>query len=86
MRLKEGFVLQDVAGQTVVIPTGDTLDLNMMISLNETGKFLWNRLAKGAEPCELIAALLEEYQVEEATAEAHVTAFLQKLQAHGFLE
>ena len=86
MRLKEGFVLQDVAGQTVVIPTGDRLDLNMMISLNETGKFLWSRLAKGAEPCELIAALLEEYQVEEATAEAHVTAFLQKLQAHGFLE
>lgn len=86
MKLKEGFVLRSVAGETIVVPTGSTLDLNMMITLNSTGKFLWERLEKGAETEALIAALLEEYEVDEATAKAHVAAFVEKLNSHGFLE
>ena len=49
MILKEGFLLREIAGEIVVLPTGNDLDLNMMITLNETGKFLWERLEKGAE-------------------------------------
>lgn len=85
MKLKEGFVLRTVAGDTIVVPTGATLDLNMMITLNETGKFLWEKLEKGAEEEELVAALLSEYDVAEETAKAHVVAFVQKLNGHGFL-
>ena len=85
MKLKEGFVLRTVAGDTIVVPTGSTLDLNMMITLNDTGKLLWEKLEKGAETEELVAALLEEYDVDEATAKAHVTAFVEKLNGHGFL-
>ena len=44
MKLKSGFLLREVAGQVVVLPTGGNLDLDMMITLNETGKFLWERL------------------------------------------
>lgn len=33
MKIKEGFILRDVAGQTVVLPTGDELDLNLMITV-----------------------------------------------------
>ena len=44
MKLKDGFLMRQVAGQTVVLPSGDELDLNMMITLNETGAFLWERL------------------------------------------
>ena len=40
MKLKEGFLLRNIAGQTVVLPAGADLDLNMMITLNETGAFL----------------------------------------------
>ena len=85
MNLKDGFILRSVAGETVVVPTGDDLDLNMMITLNETGKFLWEHLEKGAEESELVAALLGEYDVDEQTAKAHVTAFVKKLNDHGFL-
>lgn len=85
MKLKDGFILRSVAGETVVVPTGDDLDLNMMITLNETGKFLWKRLEQGAEESELVAALLGEYDVDEQTAKAHVTAFVKKLNDHGFL-
>ena len=85
MKLKDGFVLRTVAGDTIVVPTGSALDLNMMITLNDTGKFLWEKLEKGAETEDLVAALLEEYDVDETTAKAHVAAFVEKLNDHGFL-
>ena len=86
MKLKEGFILRTVAGETVVIPTGDDLDLNMMITLNGTGKLLWEQLEKGAEEAELVSALLAEYDVDEQTAQNHVALFLKQLNEHGFLQ
>ena len=68
MKLKDGFILREVAGENVVIPTGDALDLNMMITLNETGCTLWKRLEQEAELADLTAALLAEYDADEATA------------------
>ena len=85
MKLKEGFVLQEVAGETIVMPTGGSLKLNMMITLNSTGKFLWEKLEKGIEQAELAAALAETYQIDADTANAHVAEFVRKLDEHGFL-
>ena len=86
MKLKEGFILRDVAGDIVVVPSGNTLNLNMMITLNDTGRFLWERLDKGATEQELVDALLAEYDVAEEDARRHVSAFVAKLNDHGFLE
>ena len=85
MKLKEGFVLRDVAGQPVVLPSGDDLNLNMMITLNETGKFLWQRLEDGANADALVEALLAEYDVDEATARASVERFVAKLRENDFI-
>ena len=85
MKLKEGFILREVAGENVVIPTGDALDLNMMITLNETGCTLWKRLEQEAELADLTAALLAEYEVDEATAAAAAEQFVAKLKEHDFL-
>lgn len=86
MKLKQGFILRTVAGETIVLPSGDELDLNMMITLNDTGKFLWERLENGAETEELVSALLAEYDVDEPTAKAGVERFVNKLNENGFLE
>ena len=85
MKIKEGYLLRQVAGQHVVLPTGGELDLNVMISLNETGAFLWQRLENGAEEASLVADLLAEYDVDEDTACSCVAAFVKKLDDHGFL-
>lgn len=85
MKLKEGFVLREVAGSNVVIPTGDQLNLNMMITLNDTGSFLWKKLEQGASEEELLRAMLTEYQVDEATAKEHIAVFCEKLSSNGFL-
>lgn len=85
MKLKEGFVLQEVGGQIVVIPTADDMDLNMMIKLNETGAFLWERLEQETDEAALVSALLAEYDVDEATAQRCVKAFIGQLNDHGLL-
>lgn len=85
MKLKEGFLLREIAGQTVVLPTGGDLDINMMITLNGTGAFLWEHLQEETNEAALVSALLAEYDVDEATALSAVTAFLEKLRKNDFL-
>ena len=85
MKLKDGFILREVAGEMVVIPSGDALDLNMMITLNETGAFLWKQLERETTLDGVVAALLSEYDVEEEAARTHVAAFVEKLKQHDFL-
>ena len=86
MKVKSGFVLRQVAGQTVLLPCGDTLDLNMMITLNDTGAFLWQRLENEVTEDELVTALLGEYDVDADTARSAVQTFVRKLEEHDFLD
>ena len=86
MKLKDGFFMRQIAGQTVVLPGGDVLDLNMMITLNETGAFLWERMNEETSVEALVAALLGEYDVDEKTAQQAVEAFVRKLYDYGFLD
>ena len=85
MKIKEGFLLRQVAGQDVVLPTGNELDLNMMITLNGTGAFLWERLQTETDEAALVEALLGEYDVDEETAKNAVAAFVKTLDENGFL-
>ena len=85
MKLKDGFLMRQVAGQTVVLPCGDELDLNLMITLNETGAFLWERLTEETTEDALVAALLSEYDCDEVTAKQAVAGFVKKLDDHGVL-
>lgn len=86
MKLKDGFLLRQVAGQNVVLPVSGDLDMNMMITLNDTGAFLWERLQSETDEKALVAALLADYDVDEATARKAVSAFVEKLRSHSFLE
>ena len=85
MKMKEGFLLREVAGQTVVLPIGADMDMNLMITLNETGAFLWEKLQEETDEAGLVTALLAEYDVDEATAKQAVANFVAKLSDNGFL-
>ena len=85
MKMKDGFLLRQVAGQTVVLPIGGDMDLNVMITLNDTGAFLWEKLQEETDEAALVAALLAEYDVDEATAKQAVADFVAKLNENGFL-
>jgi hypothetical protein len=87
MKLKKDFVVRSVAGSNIVVPTGAaTVDFNGIMTLNETGMFLWELLEKGAEKEELLKALLSEYDVDEATAKKDIENFIEKLEDTGLVE
>ena len=86
MKLKDGFILREIAGQIIVLPSGNDLDLNMMITLNEVGKFIWLLLEKETNEDAIVSAILNEYDVDRTTAQAAVAGFVRKLNEHGFLE
>lgn len=87
MKIKESFVLRQLADTWVVLPLTDkTVNFNGMITLNESGVLLWKVLEKGADMDALVKALTSEYAVDEAVARADVEAFLQKLQKAGCLQ
>lgn len=87
MKLKDGFLLRQVGDHHVVVPVGErTVDFRSILTLNESGAFLWARLTEGATPEELTAALLSEYAVEESVAAADVAAFISALREKGMLD
>lgn len=85
MKIKDGFILHEISGQAVVLPTGNELNLNMMITLNDTGKFLWERLQNETDEAALVEALLAVYDVDQETATACVTNFVAGLKENDFL-
>ena len=86
MRIKEGYILREVAGNFVVIPLGkNTVDFSGMITLSETGALLWKKLEEGADEAQLVTAMLDEYDVDEKTAAEDIKAFLKKLGDAGLI-
>lgn len=85
MKLKGDFIVREVAGQIVALPTGDDLDPNMMINLNEVGKFIWQMLENETDEAAIVSAILKEYDVDKETAEAAVSDFIKKLKEYKVL-
>ncbi len=87
IKIKEGFMLREVAGSYAVVPVGKaSLQFKGMITLNETGAFLWKNLAEGIEKEELLKKMLAEYDVLESEASKHIDQFIEKLEKSGILE
>lgn len=88
MKRNANYLLHSVAGQNVIVPVGDACkDFNGMLTVNETGKILWEQLAEETTVEKLVQALLAEYDVSAVTAEADIQQFLGELRkAHGLNE
>ena len=87
MKIGEGFLLRNVAGNNVVVPIGQaTLDFNGMMSLNETGAFIFSKMLDGTTKEQLIEDLISEYEVEREIAQKDVDDFIKKVEGEGLLE
>lgn len=80
MEIKKQVILRSVAGEHMLIPVGETVfQYNGIFMLTESGKILWENIEKGVEKDGLVSALMEEYGIDSATAEADVSEFLEML-------
>ena len=87
MRVKKDYVARKVGETDIVVATGKAVkEFNGYSTLNETGRFLWDKLEKDTDENALVSALLEEYEVDGATAEKDVKAFLEVLRKNNILE
>ena len=76
MKINTDFILRELAGETILVPTGKTAqNFNGMLCLSETAAFIWKILpdTDGAEA--VVRAVLDEYEVDEETARKDVEAF-----------
>lgn len=86
MRRNENFILRRVADMTVIVPIGqETERFPGMISVNETGAFLWNFLETEQTTRTLAEALARQYDADPERARADTEKFLEKLKQAGAL-
>lgn len=80
MKINLEFVTREVAGEYLLVPVGKTtLNLNGIMTLNEVGAFLWEKLPQAADEAALVDAVLAEYEAERPEVEQDVSEFLSKL-------
>ena len=87
MKIQKSFVKREVAGEFILVPVGKTtLDLNGLLTLNEVGAFLWDRLPDAENEAALVDAVLAEYEAERTAVEQDVSEFLDSLRKLNILD
>lgn len=87
MKIQKEFVLREIAGDYVIIPTGKTtLTFNGLITVNEVGAALWKMLQSEKSLDDLVQGILDEYDVEESVAREDIQEFLDTLSKNGILD
>lgn len=86
MHIVPGFVVRQIAGETVAIPAGPAARaLSGLLALNGSGQLLFDLLQTEQTEASLVTALLDHYEIDSATAQADVAEFLQILRSNGVL-
>ncbi len=80
MKIKDGYLLREVAGSNIVVPVGEgAMDFSGVITLNEVGAFIWNLLEKDITKDQIVEKMLSEYDVDKTTAENDVEEYISAL-------
>ena len=87
MKAKSGFGIKQVADSFVIVPMGERIvDFSAMITINDTGAFLWEKLQNEISVEELADALCLEYDIDKETAQNDVKEFVEVLLAKKVIE
>ena len=85
-RIKE-YIKRNIAGEIVLVPAGQTAeDFNGMITLTESGDFIWEHLEEARDFNHLVELILEEYDIDKETAALDASAFLMQLLQAGMIQ
>lgn len=87
MKIKDGFLLREVAGSFIVVPLGAAaMDFGGMMTLNPVGAFVWRALETDTDEAQIVEKILAEYEIDRDTAARDVHIYAEKLRAAGLLE
>lgn len=84
MKLNPNYIAREIVGELVIIPVGPAAETKAgLISTNEVGAFIWEKIESGHDEPEILEAILNEFDVDEATASADMKDFIQRLRDVG---
>ncbi len=87
MKIKDGFILKDVAGSKIVIATGEArLSFNGVITFNSVGAEIFNLLDGTNSPEEIVEKIASDYNVDKAIVKRDFDALVEKLRKHNLLD
>lgn len=87
MRIKDGFVMRDVAGSKVVLPIGERQEeINGIITFNDTGAEIFNMLNGTYTVEEIIEKLAKDYETSYDVVKADVMNLIEKMRSQGLIE
>ncbi len=88
MKLNGKYRVRKVGGSYIVVRLGEGQDVNLskLITLNETGAFIFNRITEGMEADGIAAAITEEYDIGPEAALEAVNTYIDKLGELGIVE
>ena len=87
MKIKDGFIMKDVAGSKVVLPLGERqFDVNGIITFNDVGAEVFNMLDGTNSVEEIATKIAKDYDVSYEMVEADVNELIEKMRANGLIE
>ena len=80
MKTKKGFNLRSICGENIIVAEGiENIDFSRIISLNDSAAYLWKNIQEtDFDEDKLVKLLLEEYEIDEATARCDVAQLISK--------
>lgn len=89
MKLKSGLVLREVAGQYVIVPTGQRVkEITSIVYISSSAAYLWDYMQDHEfEKEDLVKRIMEHYigvTIEQATKD--VDKFIDKLTSYSILD
>lgn len=85
MRLKKGFLLHKIGGESIVIQDGSSkVDFSNILDLNPTAAYLWTEIENQEFDVDKITQMLtQRYEVTEEQAHSDAEDFIQRLKEAG---
>lgn len=87
MKIKDGFILKDVAGSNIVIATGERkMSFNGVMTFNEVGAEVF-KLLDGTNTVEAITEkIAADYNTDIGTVKKDVNTLIEKMKRYGLID
>lgn len=86
-QIRDGYVVRTFMEEHLVVPVGAPGEEgSKMAVLSPVAEFIWTLLQTPHSVEEILSAVIREFEVSPAEAEADIREFLQELEDHHFLK
>ena len=84
MKINNNFMLKKVAGEYMIIPTGNNnVNFSKIFNINETGAFIFEKLKDGKNKEEVLELMSKEYNASKDVLKNDIEEFIDELKKRG---